>query len=261
MTYFGFLLRFLIAPILILLVLHLRDKRQRRMLPPPLRAFSPWKALTVLVVIAVTYTTPWDNYLVATRVWWYDQSRVTGVTLGYVPVEEYAFFVLQTVLTGLWVLWLARRMPFAGTTHSTCHRWRFFSIGVLGALWFLSVGLLALGVRRGTYMALILVWALPPIMLQIGFGLDILRAHALLVAMGILVPTLFLSAADARAIRSGVWEINPEKTFGLRLGGILPVEEATFFLVTNILVTFGLVLAIAHASWVRLRKLVRGDRP
>ncbi len=66
--------------------------------------------LAGLIVAAVLYTTPWDNYLVATRVWYYDPALVLNIILGYVPFEEYAFFALQTVLVGLFALWLWRRM-------------------------------------------------------------------------------------------------------------------------------------------------------
>ena len=111
MTYFGVLLQFVVVPILILAALLYRDRQRGHELPVPLRFMSPWLALGALVIIAVVYTTPWDNYLVATRVWWYDPALVTGLTLGWVPIEEYAFFVLQTVLAGLWLLFLARRIP------------------------------------------------------------------------------------------------------------------------------------------------------
>ncbi|RME09743.1 MAG: lycopene cyclase domain-containing protein [Ardenticatenia bacterium] len=259
MTYFGFLLRFLILPILILSALHWRDMRKGVSLPQALNAFSPWRALLALILIAVTYTTPWDNYLVATRVWWYEPALVTGITIGYVPIEEYTFFVLQTVLTGLWVLWLARRIPHPSAWR-TAPLWRLLPLGVLGALWILSVAWLILNVREATYMALILVWALPPIMLQVWFGGDILRAHIRLVALGIFLPTFFLCAADALAIAIGIWEISPEQTFGIHLWGGLPLEEATFFLLTNVLITFGLVLAIADASQVRLRAIARRAR-
>ncbi len=59
-----------------------------------------------LATLAVIYTTPLDNYLVATRVWYYDPRLVLNVQLGFVPLEEYLFFVLQTLLTGLFVFWL-----------------------------------------------------------------------------------------------------------------------------------------------------------
>ena len=69
-----------------------------------------WFAILAHIIAAVVWTTPWDNYLVATGVWYYNPDLVTGVTLGWVPIEEYTFFILQTLLTGLWVLWLARHL-------------------------------------------------------------------------------------------------------------------------------------------------------
>jgi len=110
MTYFGFLLRFLVPPIVILALLAWRDHAQGRRLPQSLTGFPAWIVLGAHVVVAVVYTTPWDNYLVANRIWWYDPDLVTGLTLGWVPIEEYTFFVLQTLLTGLWLLFLARRL-------------------------------------------------------------------------------------------------------------------------------------------------------
>ncbi|MDX1617037.1 MAG: lycopene cyclase domain-containing protein, partial [Candidatus Promineifilaceae bacterium] len=100
MTYFGFLLRFLIVPILLLLGLTWFDRRQGRHLPARLSSWPVVPAIFIHVLIALLYTTPWDNYLVATEVWWYDPALVTGITLGWVPIEEYTFFVLQPIMTG-----------------------------------------------------------------------------------------------------------------------------------------------------------------
>ena len=113
MTYFGFLLRFLIVPILVLgaLVLYHQISSKRRRGPKLATGWHwdnrfAWIAIGLHILIAVIYTTPWDNYLVATGVWWYDPELVTGVSLGWVPIEEYAFFVLQTTMVGLWLLFL-----------------------------------------------------------------------------------------------------------------------------------------------------------
>lgn len=46
-----------------------------------------------------------------TGVWWYDGDLVIGTVLGCVPPQEYTFFVLQTLLMGLRLLWLAPRAP------------------------------------------------------------------------------------------------------------------------------------------------------
>ncbi len=99
MTYPLFLLIYLVIPIIVLGVL-LRDRIRTR-----------WWAIAVglTILVALVYTTPWDNYLVASGVWYYDPMRVWDIILGYVPLEEYLFFVLQVVLTGLITLWLIRR--------------------------------------------------------------------------------------------------------------------------------------------------------
>ena len=74
-------------------------------------------AVILLPIIAVVWTTPWDNYLVASGVWRYDPKKVWNVILGYVPLEEYLFFVLQTLAVTfpmLMVLRLMRRSDVEG---------------------------------------------------------------------------------------------------------------------------------------------------
>ncbi|MEJ2750438.1 MAG: lycopene cyclase domain-containing protein, partial [Anaerolineae bacterium] len=91
MTYFGFLLRFLLIPIVILLGLLVWDRWRGRETAVSLRAWPVSWAIGLHILVALIYTTPWDNYLVATNVWWYDPALVTGITLGWVPIEEYTF--------------------------------------------------------------------------------------------------------------------------------------------------------------------------
>jgi lycopene cyclase domain-containing protein len=259
MTYFGFLLRFLVIPIVLLGVLTYLDLRRKRALPASLRFLSPWLVIAALAVVAVTYTTPWDNYLVATNIWWYDPTLVTGVTLGWVPIEEYIFFVLQPIMTGLWLLFLARRVrvdaPFKAQNGI-----RVASVAVAGVIWAASIMLLFSGWQPGSYLALELVWVLPPIMLQLAFGADILWRYRRLVIAVIASATLYLCGIDALAIDSGTWTINPELTTGILLGGVLPVEEAAFFLLTNTLLVFGLVLGLANTSFYRLPAQMMGRK-
>ena len=40
-----------------------------------------------------------------------DPNLVTGLTIGWVPIEEYTFFIVQPILAGLWFLFWARRWP------------------------------------------------------------------------------------------------------------------------------------------------------
>lgn len=255
MTYFGFLLRFLLIPIVLLGLVFLLDKRRSSSQPAYLWDWRGWGAVGAHIVVAVLYTTGWDNYLVATGVWWYDPALVTGITLGWVPLEEYTFFVLQTLLAGMWVLFLSRRLIATGSApESSRPGLRWACTLTAASLWVGAVTIWLVGWQPGTYLALELAWALPPIGLQLAFGADILWAHRRLLALAILPLTLYLSLADALAIGYGTWTINPRQSLGLLLGGILPVEELVFFLLTNTLVSFGVLLLLAPESQARLHR-------
>ncbi len=258
MTYFVFLGLFLLIPIGVLLVVGLWDRARGRVIPPAMRAWSPAAAISLHLVIALLYTTIWDNYLVATRVWWYDPALVMGLTIAYVPIEEYTFFMLQPILAGLWLLFLLRRTRSPqGQIRGSAH---VAPVAITAVIWSGSIILLALNWGPGIYFGLELAWALPPIALQLAFGADILWRHRRLAALAIIPLTLYLSAADALAIDRGIWTINPQKSLGLLLSGILPVEEFLFFLLTNILLIFGLILVLAEASHERVRTIVSSGR-
>lgn len=257
MTYFGFLARFLGVPLLILGVLTWWDARRGRRLPPGLRLLPPGLTLLAHVVAAVVWTTPWDNYLVATGVWSYDRALVTGLTIGWVPIEEYAFFVLQTLMTGLWLLWLARRMhPAAspGTARPRLNRWA--AVAAAG-LCLAALALLLSGWEPITYLALAVGWLSIPLIPQMLVGADVLWRHRRLVAAALLPPWLYLSAVDALAIGAGTWIIEPAQSTGVMIGPTLPLEEFAFFLLTNVLIVFGMVLFLGTDSGPALRFVER----
>jgi lycopene cyclase domain-containing protein len=249
MTYFGFLLCFLVTPIVPLLFF-----RTWKMRGKSAAAFqgdkAGWSALAVQVALAVLYTTPWDNYLVATGVWYYNPAQVSGVLLGYVPLEEYTFFVLESILVGLWWQFLATRLDAAGPCRRPARLRLWSSIAVL-VMWGGSLIILSSGWKPATYLGLILGWALPPIMIQLAFGADILWQRRKPLALLILVPALYLSCADTMAIRGGVWAIATAQSTGIFIGG-LPLEEGVFFFVTVILLGFGMTLSLAPESRARL---------
>ena len=122
-----------------------------------------------------------------------------------------------------------------------------------------ALGLLALTTEAGTYLGLILVWAMPILALQWGFGGDLLWARRRTFAWAVALPTLWLWVADRYAIGVGIWWISPDRTLGWAPLG-LPVEEATFFLVTNLLVVGGVLLAVDERSITRLAAMLRGAR-
>jgi len=258
MSYFGFLFRFLVIPILILLCLTWCDYRRdaHRFLAPGNRA--AWITLGGLILVALVYTTPWDNYLVATRVWEYNPALVAGIVLGWVPLEEYLFFVLQPVLTGLWTLYLTRHLACEHRASKAEPRARGVSIVILFGVWVVAAALLVLNWQPAAYIALTLAWAVPPLMLQLGLGADVLWRRRGVALLTILSATFYLSAADWLAIRAGIWTISPAQSLNLYLGTYLPVEEFVFFLLTNTLLVFGLLLGMATESWPQLTAKLKG---
>jgi lycopene cyclase domain-containing protein len=94
---YGRLLVLLLGPLLAVALV-----RTRRLLAP-----RHWILLAGLSLVVVAWTSPWDNAAVAMGLWGFDRNRTSGVFLGLLPIEEYAFFLLQTWIASLFAL---RRM-------------------------------------------------------------------------------------------------------------------------------------------------------
>ena len=259
MTYFGILALFLLPPLAILLAWVPRDvwrwvfRREGRV------NWDPYLYILINIVLALIYTTPWDNYLVATGVWWYDPRLVTGLTLGWVPIEEYTFFILQTAVTGLWALavrrYIVREKPMQRSRPGV----RAWSSAIVAIVWLASTILLLSGWRAGTYLTLILSWALVPVLLQTIFGADILLWHWRSLLLIVLPPTLYLWLLDAVALSGGTWTIDPAQTTGWMVG-VIPIEEMLFFFITNLIIGFGMTLLYSPASKERAAKWIKSLR-
>jgi len=261
MTYFSFLLRFLFIPILIFLAITVWDNKNNR----PIIGFKDgravWIGIASHVLLAVIYTTPWDNYLVATGVWYYNPELVTGFVIGYVPIEEYTFFVVETILAGLWWSFLARRVSIPQKEFKPNKLLVYMSACLTILLWVIFTYLFFFGGIRWTYLCLILLWALPAILPQLLFGAEILWHYRKLLTLAILIPGTYLSLIDMIALKDTTWSISDAQTTGILFFGILPLEEVVFFFITNVLITFGMTLLLANVSQERfaeIKEQVRG---
>lgn len=235
LTYLAFHLIFTLPPILLMVAT----------LPRPLAGVGGRRglvAIPLLCLIAFIYTTPWDNYLVANEIWWYGDDRVLA-TIGYVPVEEYAFFILQPILTGLFLYHYLSRTDETNERTPT-PRWigSAFWLAVSIAGWWMILS----GIDAFLYMGLILGWSAPILaFLWLYDGPQLWQyRRTMLVTVGL--PTVYLWIADAIAINNGIWTISPQHTIGIEPFG-LPVEEATFFLMTNLMVVKGILLFLDDA--------------
>ena len=231
MTYLEFHLAFTLPPLLVLALLQGRTTER-------------WWPLALLVGIAFVYTTPWDNYLVAREVWSYPPGRVLA-TVGWVPVEEYAFFVIQTLVAGLWLRlfqthWPATHDPMEGDADLTGLRARVVGTAVFLALT-AAGGAMVLAAGHWLYLGLILAWACPILALMWGLGGHLIWARRRLVIATVVPVALYLCVADRVAIGLGIWDITDATRTGWEVGG-LPFEEGLFFFVTTTLVAQGLVM-------------------
>jgi len=269
MTYFGFLLRFLFLPILVFLAITLWDNRNNKQILGFRKGRAVWTAIGIHVFLAVTYTTPWDNYLVATKVWYYNPDLVTGLVIGYVPIEEYTFFVVETILAGLWWWFLARRFdspalapgasvanaPLSAAGFTPNKKLIYISTCLLIFIWIIFTYLFFFGNEKWTYLSIILFWALPAILPQLLFGADILWHYRKLVFWAIMIPGTYLSLMDIVALKDTTWSISPTQTTGILFFEILPLEEVVFFFITNVLITFGMTLLLANVNEGRVAEI------
>jgi lycopene beta-cyclase len=197
-----------------------------------------------LAAVALVYTAPWDGWLIRHHVWGYPPGSVLG-TVAVVPIEEYLFMIGQTLMTGCWMLAVGRA-PGASLAG---HGWRR-PVHTLG--WLLAAGAGALLTTRGhsLYLGAIVVWFAPLLALQAAFGADVLRVARTWRVTGLAV-TVALWVSDGVAIHEHAWHVSAAYTVGLRPFG-LPLEEAVFFLLTNVLIVNSVVLVSAPAMRGRL---------
>lgn len=205
-----------------------------------------------LITVAVLATIPWDSYLIRTGIWIYPPNAILGQTICSIPVEELFFFVIQTWITTQLYILLNKPILHAQYLNSpkTLPPW-ISRVKLIGQA-FLA-GCVVLGFRlvsnggAGTYLGLILSWACPFLLLTWS-----LAAHFILAMprgstiAPILLPTIYLWMVDENALGRGTWAIESGTKLGIRLFGSLELEEAIFFLATNLMIVFGLA-AFDHA--------------
>jgi lycopene beta-cyclase len=217
---------------------------------------AAWTGLGLLSAVALGYTYPWDQALIRAGVWGYPPGRVLAEA-GGVPVEEIAFFLIQTWCVGLTLFALGRAWGTHDRGAGGAPWWR--GLGAAAALVGAGAGLLLWPTEPGRYLGLILVWSMPVVAVQWAFGGDLLWRRRRILAAAIALPTAWLWWADRLAIGWSIWWISDDLTVGWRPLG-LPVEEAAFFLVASTLVAGGLLLALDPATMPRFRRLLGSVR-
>jgi putative membrane protein len=229
MTYLRFHLIFNL-PVLILLA--------------ALNAPVPWtagegEAVGMVLLAVMIFATPWDNLAVKWGFWSFPREKYS-LRIGYLPVEEYAFFPLLSMSVMLAVRALFRFFPDWQTGQETG-----IAMGTLICLaasviaWaFVVMQLRRLRRKAGPRVnyAVHLCWFLPVIYAQWILAPPLFLAHAGLLALVTATFGVYYTLADCVAVRAGIWLFDEKQITGAKLGGILPWEEAAFFFLAPLLV-------------------------
>ncbi len=237
MTYLRFHLLFNLPPLVLLLALNW---------PEPLAggeaAAFGWVLLAVMV-----FTTPWDNLAAKWGIWGFPREKYSR-RIGYLPVEEYAFFVLQSVNVMLAVRALFRFFPDWETgAEGGIDRVTLILLGASLLVWLIvaaQLRWLRQKVGPGVNYAIHLAWFLPVIYFQWILLPPLFLGHAGLLALVTAVFGIYYTLADLVAVRGGTWFFDEKQITGLKLAGVLPWEEIAFFFLTSLLVAQSYLLLL-----------------
>jgi lycopene cyclase domain-containing protein len=214
---------------------------------------APWyhqvnETMVYVVLAALVFTTPWDNLAARWGIWGFPREKYSFL-VGYLPVEEYLFFILQTLnvmfgiraLFRLYPAWHRMAITTPGMLTWIClvvsvPTW--IIIGLQLRAWGRKVG------PRVTY-ALHLVWFLPVIYVQWLIGPKIFIAHLGLLALVTCAFGLYYTVADLIAVRAGLWFFDEKQITGHKFAG-LPWEEIAFFFLTSLLVAQSFLLLLPN---------------
>jgi len=241
MTYFRFHLAFNLPLLILLAALNARGPWT----VGELAAFG-WVLLAVMV-----FTTPWDNFAAKWGIWGFPREKYS-FRIGYLPVEEYAFFLLQSCNVMLAVRALFHFFPDWQTGQETgIDIWTLLCLGVSVIPWIVIAWQLRLMRRkRGPRVnyAIHLVWFLPVIYAQWVLAPPLFLGHAGLLALTMGIFGIYYTLADLAAVRGGTWFFDEKQITGIKLNGILPWEEIAFFFLTSLLVAQSYLLLVPSES-------------
>jgi lycopene beta-cyclase len=212
----------------------------------------PWttgevEALGLVLLAVMTFTTPWDNLAAKWGIWGFPREKYS-LRLGYLPVEEYAFFLLQSVNVMLALRALFHFLPDWQTGQETeIGKWTLICLVASVIPWALvAIQLHWLRRKAGPRVnyAIHLAWFLPVVYAQWILAPQLFGGHAALLALVTAAFGIYYTLADLAAVRAGTWFFDEQQITGVKLGGILPWEEIAFFFLTSLLVAQSYLLLL-----------------
>jgi lycopene cyclase domain-containing protein len=213
---------------------------------------EPWtgdevKAVLWVLLAVMVFTAPWDNLAARWGIWGFPREKYT-LRIGYLPVEEYAFFLLQSLNVILAIRGLLFYFPawITGDETEPSDATVILLVASIFPLLVAGVQLRRWRVHAGPAVnyLLHLGWFLPVIYLQWVLAAPLFLSHAGLLALVTGGFGIYYTLADLVAVRGGTWHFDPKQITGAKLMGILPWEEVGFFFLTSLLVAQSYLLLL-----------------
>ncbi|WP_050031727.1 lycopene cyclase domain-containing protein [Halorubrum halophilum] len=206
--------------------------------------------IAILVAIAYAYTTPWISYMIRQGAWSYADGAVLVRALS-IPLGEYLFFTVQTVVTAFALHLIGFDPTFRDGDFDRGPR----IAGVVVGVAMVPVGLWLL-FRDPSFLYLggLIAWVGPVLALQWAVGGGYLVRTPRMWLTATLLPAAYFWIADRIAIGMGTWHLSAELTTGVAVLG-LPIEEMLFFLSAGVMTVNGLVLFEWVLDWNDRRKV------
>ena len=200
--------------------------------------------IAILVAIAYLYTTPWISYMIRQGAWWYADGAVLVRALS-IPLGEYLFFTIQTVVTAFALHLIGFDPTFREGDFDRAPRIAGVVAGVAmvgGGLWLTTLD------PSYLYLGGLIAWVGPVVALQWAVGGGYLVRTPKMWLAATLLPAAYFWVADRIAIAMGTWQLSTEYTTGIAVLG-LPIEEMLFFAAAGVMTVNGLVLFEWVLDW------------
>jgi lycopene cyclase domain-containing protein len=68
-----------------------------------------WRAFAVAFLVLMAMTALFDNFIIGSGVVAYDRELISGIMVGFAPIEDFAYTLVGVILIPLSWWWLERR--------------------------------------------------------------------------------------------------------------------------------------------------------
>ncbi len=203
----------------------------------------------MLISLAFVFSAPWENYLGSKGVLLFNASAVTGV-LGYIPYEEYFWWVDHPLLATFWVMSIWRYKPVSKTGNP---RFLFRTFAVLTCLAITYLGYILYDTGSNLYVSVTLMFVFPVMTIQYLLIGHLLLEHPHEWLLGTLFPSVHTILVDRFALQVGIWEISKERSTGIAVYGFL-LEHLLAYSLTSAIAVQMVVATLRSLQLYKVRR-------